>query len=279
MKKLYFLLLSFSIFANGQTYVNNTQIDIPNDDEYGTSSVINVPLTGNIGDPSKVTVSMSIDHTWVGDLTVALVTPGGPETGPIALFKKIGTSDVGSSSPLIPENIIGFNSAATEEMPLPSNSSIPIPAGIYLPTVGVSAEPYQFTKADLNVMFNGISPTGDWKLLLFDTWVIDVGTLDMWEIKFDEGALGTNEQTILTPYIALFGNPVKDVAHLKINTTRFSEMTLQIFDLSGKIVWNQNVSTGNTMLDINVSHLAPGNYLIVPTVDGVRKGSIKMIKK
>ncbi len=58
----------------GLSFTNDTATPIPDDDAAGASSVINVGQSGNVG---TVTVSVDIAHTYIGDLQVTLVGPGG----------------------------------------------------------------------------------------------------------------------------------------------------------------------------------------------------------
>ena len=57
-------------------FENTSPVAIPDNNVGGISSVINVPDSGTV---FGVTVGVNISHTWIGDLTVKLVSPAGSE--------------------------------------------------------------------------------------------------------------------------------------------------------------------------------------------------------
>ncbi|MEK7256851.1 MAG: hypothetical protein AAB316_19005, partial [Bacteroidota bacterium] len=102
MARLFSLCSAFGIlfysYSWGQTY-SATGLPVTLND--GTSSTcwaspsaalnttVNVPLTGTIIDPSKVTISFAISHAWIGDVRVQLSPPSGSPV--INLIDRLGS--------------------------------------------------------------------------------------------------------------------------------------------------------------------------------------------
>jgi subtilisin-like proprotein convertase family protein len=71
----------------GLKFSDEPQVDIPDNDSQGISSVINVDQPGTVG---KLYVKVDIDHTYIGDLQIRLLGPDGTEA---VLHDKEGSSE------------------------------------------------------------------------------------------------------------------------------------------------------------------------------------------
>lgn len=153
-----------------------------------SESKITVSNEGVIADASKVSIKLDLQHTWAGDLVVQVFTPSGESC---TLIKRLGTSNVGSSSDFVPENRIVFNSTATTSIndAAISLATLIIPAGIYLPGKGYNISPQEILMTDLAAFLNGKSIKGDWKIRIGDHSNSDIGRLHSWKLEFDTGAL------------------------------------------------------------------------------------------
>ncbi len=67
-------------------YARAVPVAIPDDNATGITSVINVPLQAEV---SGITVDIALTHTWRGDLTVSLTSPGGTT---VRLHNRTGSS-------------------------------------------------------------------------------------------------------------------------------------------------------------------------------------------
>ncbi|MCD9853222.1 proprotein convertase P-domain-containing protein [Epilithonimonas sp. JDS] len=284
-KLLFAILLSGTLGA--QTFSNNTLTAIPDNSTTGVTSTIPVSLVKTISDPSKVTVKLDLTHTWAGDLTIALVPPSGPETGAIALLKRLNNAaasgTVGSSANFLAGNVIAFNSAASSKLVALATwtSSTNIPAGTYLPTTGVNTTPTDYTEANLATMFTGLAVSGDWKLKLFDSVTGDTGSVNNWQIVFDPGTfLGVNTSIVSTPGLSVLGNPFKETLNLKVNTSA-KDVKFDIYSMDGKKVYSYQPSAKNTSGDLKIptENWTSGIYILAPTVNGEKMMTIKLIKK
>jgi hypothetical protein len=74
--------------------------------------------------------------------------------------------------------------------------------------------------------------------------------------------IGINE--IKETAINLFPNPVSGILHYKINIKENTGYTMEVVDITGKILLHEkaNVNLGNNQLDVNVSALTPGMYFL-----------------
>lgn len=119
------------------------------------SSTITIP--SGVGSIASLSVSkLSIEHSYIEDLTISLTSPGGIT---VLLVKEI----CGSTDDM---NLI-FDDAGNP------NSSIPCP-----PTDG---NPYQ-AQAPFSIL-NGSDPEGDWVLTISDAFSFDGGQLVCWDIE------------------------------------------------------------------------------------------------
>jgi len=78
--------------------------------------------------------------------------------------------------------------------------------------------------------------------------------------------------------LQIYPNPVQDHANVSLESLNQGMLTLQVFDLSGKLVVSQQyqVNKGQTTLDIDLYDLESGSY-IVRVIDGQYKYQSKMV--
>lgn len=294
MKKFNFLAFCLFIsagFTQAQTYQNNTAttpaVDgIQRSGACGGAtqpgvhmSIINVPISGTIADPSKITINLDISAAWLGDVSAELVTPSGDA---ITLIRRIGASSLtscGDSSSFLAGNILGFNSANTSLIDAASIAvGIPVPPGNYAPTYGANKFPLHHPGV-MSTFLTGKQISGDWRLVIYDYGVGDPTTLNSWQIVVAAGAtLRAGETGTFGSEISIKQNPVDDFLLVNVNND-FKSLNLEIFDASGKRIKNENVLRNTNEVKIDVRNLTPGMYLLNPVKDGERKQSIKFIKK
>jgi len=80
--------------------------------------------------------------------------------------------------------------------------------------------------------------------------------------------------------IEVYPNPVDDI--LTVEYIMFNGMSannIGIYDINGKLLMSQKLNTAIDILDINVSHLATGTYIIAFGKNGVSSSSTKFIVK
>ena len=138
---------------------------------------------GTIGDGSKVTVRLDLQHTYASDLVVQLIAPSGESC---TLLKRPLSGTANASSNFVAGNIISFNALATEAFFAVGDV---VPTGTYLPTGGTTTNPESVTITDLGPFFTGKSIKGSWKLKVGDYASEDAGKVNNWKLEFDTGAL------------------------------------------------------------------------------------------
>lgn len=200
---LVLLVASFAANAADHVFSNNSSIAI-NDNTAANPYPSTINVTGLSGNIENVRVTLNgISHTWVGDLNIVLVAPGGQK---IALMQRVGIAPgpadcCGYSGDFANANIT-FSASAASTIP----NLIPIPSGTYLPSIGNSqnnppapapAGPYSADMTTLNG--TGSAQNGTWRLFIEDGSAGDTGQIaGGWSITFastetcaSEGYTGT----------------------------------------------------------------------------------------
>lgn len=293
MKK--FTLLALGLFfsttlTQAQTFQNTTPTTVIdgitraggcgyNTDPGVEMSDINVTTVGNITNASKITINLSMDASWLGDVVVELVSPQGEA---VTLIRRIGANfhtSCGDSSNFVPANILSFNSANTAQIDhTAGTTTYDIPSGNYLPSFGNAKYPV-FAPTDLGAFLTGKTLNGNWRLVVYDYGVGEPTTLQSWQMIVATGAtLKTIEGGTFGSEISLKQNPVQDFLYVDV-TNDFKSLELEIFDASGKRIQSENILKNAKNVQLDVRNLAPGMYLLTPTKDGQRKQAIKFIKK
>jgi len=280
--KLLLSALFLSALMQAQTYTNGTATPIPDATGCGATavrteaaSVINVPLTGTITDPTNVTINLDLTHTWIGDVIARLETPGAASC---ALIKRLGAATdgaVGDGSDFAAGNVLSFNSANTT--PIDITQAI-ILGGSYAPTGGSSATltPTTLPLCNLATFLNGAAINGDWTLHVSDNCVDDTGTLNTWSIVFT--GLG-GEEFVFTNAVSVLGNPFENELIVKVNNLSTSTAVMNLYAMDGKLVNTTNVTNFEESTSIETSKLTQGVYLLVAEIDGVTQKAIRVIKK
>ena len=161
----YHLSVSIHPAAPTGACITYTSTDVPKTIPTGpdlVSSVINIPGNPRVSD---VNVSLNLTHTFMSDLDVHLVSPGGNDNG---LFSDIGNVTPASSN-------IFMNVGIDDEAGLPLDSFL-----ILYRWIG---QPEQRYRLD---WFDGIDAGGTWTLNIYDDTPGDGGVLSSWSITLCE---------------------------------------------------------------------------------------------
>lgn len=173
------------------TGTNTTAITIPDNNDAGISSMIAISGVSSASNVLDMSVEMSIDHTWVGDLTIELEAPTG-ETLSLVSVTLNDSSDLDQNFP-----ITFTDTATTSANNLGSGLAGP---GVicednniceYYPSAGSDA----FAQFINTLSTNDSNLNGDWKLNIEDSADGDEGSLEEWNITintFDPDAVTAN---------------------------------------------------------------------------------------
>lgn len=288
--KLLFLAFLINAMALAQTYTFSTSTPIPdatnNTGNCGNATnagsvetSVNVPLTGNIGDPTKITFNLNLTHPWLGDVVAELILPG--QTSGCALIKRIGAGTdaaCGSQGDFVAGNILSFNSAHTTAIPATGNPA----TGNYAPTGpnAPSTYPAAIPVCNLSTFLNGADANGDWTLKFYDNGVGDLGTINGWTLVFTPGALDSQE-FIINNKIAVMGNPFENELVLNVTDSAARSVKLSLYAHDGKLVNETALPTVSTSenITIDTSRFTSGLYVLIAEVDGQKQTGIKVVKK
>ena len=200
MLKKSLALLLFSGVAAAQTSFTagpGLALAIPDNTYNGTTATmgchtLNVPSFGTVDD---VSVQVAMSHTFVGDLTIKLVSPSSTVATLVSRPGVAETADDGNDTAGFGENsnlaianpLTYVQTAPTEseqmgKVPsdLATGDTICLFAGSpcsYNPDNGAAT-----SSEDLSTAFDGQSGTGNWQLCIGDAGAADLGSLDGWTL-------------------------------------------------------------------------------------------------
>jgi subtilisin-like proprotein convertase family protein len=204
-------LLAGSAYA--ETFTNNTPVAIPDNTYNGTQGTMTCSTVDASSIPAadtvtNVSLTTAITHTWVGDLTIKLISPSSSVLGVLSRPGVAETADdgndtagFGESANLLSANPLSFNDADADDAetmggPLTSTQTICLTDSIcdYHPNPGTVAGLPNFAG------FNGGQASGTWTLCIADSGSGDTGSLDSWSITIDHvGVTHTVTPSVGTP--------------------------------------------------------------------------------
>jgi subtilisin-like proprotein convertase family protein len=289
--KLLFLIFVWN-FSNAQTYSFSTPTPIPDGlagpvtgcGSAGTpgsvTTIINVPLSTVITDPTKVTINLDLSHTWLGDVVAQLSTPSGASCALIKRLEASTDTSCGDGSDFATGNIFSFNAANTAliNVAIGGNNAV-IAGGNFAPTDSPSTYPAAITKCNLTTLLNGTNVNGDWSLTLYDHGQGDTGSLNSWQLVFATGFGLDSKDYIFTNSVSVLGNPFSEQLSLKMNGKADQQTSIHIYTIDGREVFSKKYTINPSQtITIETSNWQQGIYILVPEVDGKKMKAIKVAK-
>jgi subtilisin-like proprotein convertase family protein len=231
------------------TFSQNTTLPIPDgagSNQPGTTAISELNVTDDLT-ILDIQVSMSVTHTWIGDLVLVLEHPDGTQ---VPLWNR------NCNNPQRSGILATFR----------DNSGSIICAS---PTVGTFS-PNQPLSALLNK-----SSIGVWKLRATDFFVGDLGQVNQWSIDFNCTVLSNN--SIVQPAFMVYPNPNKGKFTISGTHVVSDDIQVQLFDMSGRRVYNKSIEWNTAQqADIVMANASPGMYIVYIT-DGDRSFQHKVI--
>jgi len=87
---------------------------------------------------------------------------------------------------------------------------------------------------------------------------------------------GTNVETSISLKHTVYPNPVRDHLTLQIDVSQINQLSLELYDLTGKMVLRKRINNGNT--PINMKNLNPAIYFLRIYQDHQEIRTFKIIK-
>lgn len=187
------LVLTSTTAPMRQVFTNDNAVDIPADAPTQVSSTINMAgLTGHL---QRLSLTLTLFHTYTSDLRISLVAPGGQEV--LLVGSEGGSGD----------NFI--NTTFDDGAPLPVSAAAPPFTGSFRPEGNLSS-------------FNGLNPNGEWTLRVVDTASLDGGVLTRWSLALTLAETTASEFTIDVRFLG--GLTPTQQAVFEVAAARWSEI-------------------------------------------------------
>lgn len=189
-------------------------------------------------DIAKVTVNLKINHTWVNDLTVKLMSPEGTE---VTLFENVCEGDF--------DNVDATFDDYGDELSCGTN---PVVTGFIAPQQALSA-------------FNGQSPEGIWTLTINDSVAPDGGQLVSWNLNIcsleEPPVSSVNEKYFAG--LTVSPNPNKGDFTVQFTSLTGNDIKIAVYDIRGRRLLDQAfANTGLIQQPISLAHAQVGIYLV-----------------
>ncbi|NQY06694.1 MAG: proprotein convertase P-domain-containing protein, partial [Flavobacteriaceae bacterium] len=210
------------------------------------------PVGPNLGDVTDATltytdditiddvnVTVNIDHTWVGDLEIRLISPAATE---VVLFNQTnGNSD----------NFV--DTVFDDEAAGPITAGTPPFTGSWTPDGNLSD-------------FDGENSVGDWTLRITDFANGDGGQINDWTLQLcGTSALGVDDNTLGGGDLIIL-NQGNDQFHVSLPTTEITDpLVLTVTNMLGQRVFNYSLSNETGLgyeYNLNMSYMSSGVYIV-----------------
>ncbi|GEM_PF-538232 len=225
--------------------------DLPitiDDDEPGVyESTIEV-VGDHVEQISKLRVAIDIEHTFVGDLILTLVSPSGTS---VVLMDQVCAEgqDI---------NVI-FDDAGEA---FSCNPETPVLAGTIQP------------QNPLNNFIND-DWEGEWTLIVDDTFEDDGGVINSFSIEICDGSGTLANQEFEETSFSIYPNPAQNNVTIDFNQAS-SDSMVKFFDMNGRLVKQVKASSFDRSVQVEVSDFSTGIYLVEITSGG-KKSTQKLI--
>lgn len=233
-------IVDTSLFAPVQLYdfaSTSPPVSIPDEE----TALMSLEITEDIR-VSDLDVTVNITHTWVGDLSLYLVSPQ-PDTVQLVF--------VGSQCLDLGANMIDTRFDDQAALPFSSGTA---------PFTG-SFRPY-----DSLATFFDVRAAGTWYLVVTDNCSLDVGTIQNFTLHVQVGSLAADDHFIPNPSslsLSNFPNPFNSSTEFRFALTRSSRVELLIFDVTGRrvgTVINHFMTAGEHSVIFDARNLPSGIY-------------------
>lgn len=223
------------------------EIDVSQAGTYEASISVEDDLVEQI---SKLRVHVDIEHTYVGDLILKLVSPSGTE---VVLIDQV--CDSGHNIDVI------FDDSGEA---FTCNSIEPAITGVLQPLNPLNA----FINEDVE---------GEWTLVVEDTMEDDGGVINSFGVEFCDGTAVLSTGSFEELSVSIYPNPASNSFSIQFDSL-LTKANINIYDINGRLVISENYQNGGSLKTIDISTINTGVYL-VEVISGRSKSIKKLIKR
>lgn len=225
----------FSIGVDCEQFTNDIVAIIPdgNGNNVAGQTIItelNVEAEGII---EEMSINLDLNHTWIGDLVIEIEHPDGTS-------RRVWNRSCNNTQ------FINIQASFRD-------NSQNIVCGS--PTSG-TFNPNQSFDVFLNKPKAGI-----WKLKTTDFYTGDVGTINSWSIDF--GCTSLSNSNFAENKFSVYPNPNNGQFVIKNELYNASPIDIKIYDISGRLVHQVSYRNSNPEININLSAMKTGTYLLL----------------
>ncbi len=186
----------------------------------------------------RVMIGVDITHTWVGDLTIDVISPQGTEV-------RIHSSGTCSGSEFQNFDVIYGDFGNN----LNCSSTPPAISGTVKPE-GILGN------------FIGQNPVGVWTLKVLDPWNGDGGSINNWDlILCDNISLSNADEELKN--ITFGPNPTSDKLYFEIESDQNDDLKIEVYDITGRILKMDSIPNSSSLSgSINFENYQSGVYLL-----------------
>jgi subtilisin-like proprotein convertase family protein len=229
--------IDYEVLTTCVTYrsLSDLNLAIP-DDNPGNPLVnsLNFPDSNTI---DYISVSVGVDHTWVGDLKIQIQDPNGST---LAKLWDMNCNDQDNLDIIFKDG----NSSVVCAEPTTGN---------YSPTTPLS-------------VFSGLNSSGDWNISISDTGVGDTGTLDYWSIEVCSTVVTNvlNVEEEVFEGFKIFPNPSNGAVNISLFTDQQDEVNVGLYDVTGRLIRSQKFASINQNFNEQFSYgiISEGVYIL-----------------
>ena len=224
------------------SYSDSPTIAITDNSSSFDETTITIPENVTISD---VNISVDIEHTWLGDLLITLLSPAGTEL-------KLIDRDCSSF-----ENLeVTFDDSGTTKI---CNSPT---TGLILPEESLA-------------VLKGELSTGQWTIRINDNEAQDTGILSNWSVQICSTKL---TELLTLEFLNIFPNPSSGSINISMYSESDEPIEVSIIDMAGKHIKSENFSPRSGLLNtlFDYGSLAQGIY-VLKIVQGANTTAKKII--
>lgn len=240
--------IDFTVTTTCNQYASSPGLAITdNGDDFTETDGINVTESTTITD---INIGVNITHTYIGDLLLAVLSPGGTQVN------LMNPNDCGSQDNVIVEfddegALFDCNNSGTNQV-------------------------FQSLQDELSD-FNGENSSGIWTIGVGDFFASDTGTLNSWYVEVCTTEILSNPEVAGISNFSIYPNPNDGRFEIRFNNSGNEDVLIEVYDTLGRLIQsNKYVSSGNFVQSINLGNVQSGVYL-VNVSNGISKSTKRIV--